>query len=78
MFDDSFLTYCRQGRCTTQRAELFLDLIHNFGYKPCVGNGVYLLGVILITLQDANPDFAYLEPDAKIFVEQESVRCGSW
>jgi hypothetical protein len=26
-------------------------------------------GSILITLQDANPDFAYLESDTKIFVE---------
>ena len=26
-------------------------------------------GSILITLQDADPDFVYLEPDTKIFVE---------
>jgi len=30
--------------------------------------GVFL-GSILITLQDADPDFAYLESDTKIFVE---------
>jgi hypothetical protein len=33
-----------------------------------VSKGVFP-GSILITLQDADPDFAYLESDTKIFVE---------
>ena len=33
-----------------------------------VSQGIFP-GSILITLQDADPDFAYLESDTKIFVE---------
>jgi hypothetical protein len=41
-----------------------------------VSQGIFP-GSILITLQDADPDFLYLESDTKVFVEWPTGKCAS-